>query len=141
MQEARLRRTLTLAEELHNTLQQRYDEARLAVASSIPDTRVLDPAAAPRYPARDTAGRLMAMAFIGSLGAALALVLLLDRIDPRFRYASQVSRELGLTILGALPHLPRARQGEPTRVAATGPLIESLLEPYSRPVTEFGARQ
>ena len=126
VQEARLRRTMTLAEELHNTLQQRYEEARLAVASSIPDTRVLDPAAAPRYPARDTAARMVAMAFLGSLGAALALVVLLDRLDPRFRYASQVSRELGLTILGALPHLPHPRKGDQERPAAAGPLIESL---------------
>jgi tyrosine-protein kinase Etk/Wzc len=126
VQEARLRRTLTLSEELYNTLQQRYEEARLAVASSIPDTRVLDPAAAPRYPVRDTAARIIAMAFLGSLGAALGLVVLLDRLDPRFRYPSQVSRELGLTILGALPHLPRARKGEELRPAAAGPLIESL---------------
>lgn len=126
LQEARLQRTVTLAEDLHNTLQQRYEEARLAVASSIPDTRVLDPAAVPRYPVRDTAGRLMAMAFLGSLAAALALVVLIDRLDPRFRYASQVSRDLGLTIIGALPHLPRAAKGEPARPAMAGPLIESL---------------
>jgi succinoglycan biosynthesis transport protein ExoP len=126
VQEARLLRTMTLAEDLHNTLQQRYEEARLAVASSIPDTRVLDPAAAPRYPVRDTATRLMAMSFLGSLAAALALAVLLDRLDPRFRYASQVSRDLGLTILGALPHLPRASKGDQAHPAAVGPLIESL---------------
>lgn len=126
VQEARLRRTLTLAEDLHNTLQQRYEEARLAVASAIPDTRILDHAAVPRYPVRDTALRLIALAFLGSLGAALTLVVLLDRLDPRFRYASQVSRDLGLTILGALPHLPRPAKGTPARPAASGPLIESM---------------
>src|SRR6185436_11827919 len=42
LEEARLRRAVALAEDLHNTLQQRHEEAQLAVASSITDTRILD---------------------------------------------------------------------------------------------------
>src|SRR5205807_3662776 len=30
---------------------------------------------------------------------------LIDRVDPRVRYPDQVSREMGLTILGAVPHI------------------------------------
>jgi capsular exopolysaccharide synthesis family protein len=127
LEEARLRRAVSLAEDLHNTLQQRHEEARLAVASSIPDARVLDRAAVPRNPVRDTAVRVIALAFLASLGLGLAAAVMLDRVDPRFRYPSQISRELGLPILGAIPHVQGIRrhlhEGQDRSVA---PLIEAL---------------
>src|SRR5207244_13374179 len=44
MEEARLRRAVTLAENVYTNLKQRYEEARLADASTIPDVRILDSA-------------------------------------------------------------------------------------------------
>ncbi len=105
MEEARLRRRVTLAETLYTTLQQRYEEARLAEASTIPDVRVLDAAAVPHRPVKNTAPRVILVALFGGLGLAVVGAVLLDRTDPRVRYPEQVSRELGLTILGALPHI------------------------------------
>jgi hypothetical protein len=49
------------------------------------------------------------MAFAASLGFAV-LALLLDQLDKRFRYREQVSRELGLSILGAIPAI-RKKEG------------------------------
>lgn len=127
LEDARLRREVMLAEDLHNTLQQRHEEAQLAVESSIPDARVLDRADSPRYPIRDSAPRLIALALLGSLGLALLVAVLLDRFDPRFRYPNQVLRELGLPLLGVLPHVAAAPRGVGARVLPTaGPLIESL---------------
>jgi capsular exopolysaccharide synthesis family protein len=123
LQEGRLRRTVALAEDLHNTLQQRHEEARLAVASTLPDARVLDRADVPRYPVQDSAPRIVALALLGSLALGLAAAVALDRFDPKFRYPSQVSRELGLPILGAIPHLPGGRDRSNRPV---GPLIEAL---------------
>src|SRR5213078_350085 len=91
-------------------LQQRYEEARLAEASTIPDVRILDAAVVSRQPVRDLAGRMILLGFCGSFGLAVVGAVLIDRIDPRVRYPDQVSREMGLTILGAVPHLrPGAR--------------------------------
>ena len=42
----------------------------------------------------------------------MALAILLDQLDKRFRYPEQVTRELGLTILGAIPAIKRVRPGE-----------------------------
>lgn len=131
LEEARLRRTVALAEDLHNTLQQRHEEAQLAEASAVADTRILDHAEVPRTPVRDTAARLLLLAFVGSLGLALVGVVLLDRADPKFNYPSQITRELRLPILGAIPHLGTpARGGEAARLPAgsdgVAPLIESL---------------
>lgn len=112
IEEARLRRGVTLAENLYTTLQQRYDEARLAEASAVPDVRILDSAVAPRRPVKNTAPRVILLAFFGSLGLAAVGAVLLDRVDPRVRYPDQISREMGLTILGAVPHVrPQARPG------------------------------
>lgn len=105
IEEARLRRTVTIAENLYTTLQSRYEEARLAEASSIPDVRVLDAAVIPQRPVTNTAPRLILMAFLGSLGLAVVGAVLLDRMDRRLRYPEQVSQGMGLTILGAVPHV------------------------------------
>src|SRR5437899_9718209 len=53
----------------------------------------------------------MLVALLGSLGLAIAGAVLLDRADPRVRYPDQVSREMGLPILGALPHFKGRRDG------------------------------
>ena len=104
LEEARLRRSVKLAENVYTTLQQRYEEARLAEASTIPDVRILDSAVVPQRPVKNTAPRIMLVALLGSLGLAIAGAVLLDRADPRVRYPDQVSREMGLPILGVLPH-------------------------------------
>ena len=105
IEEARLRRQVTIDENLYTTLQQRYEEARLADASSIPDVRVLDRAVAPEQPLKDTNLRVMLVGILGGLGLALVGAMLLDRMDPHVRYPDQVTRDMGLTILGALPHV------------------------------------
>src|SRR5437762_6532054 len=110
IEEARLRRDAGNAENLYNSLQAKYDEARLAEASSLADVRVLDSAVVPRRPVKNTAPRVILLAFVGSFGLAVMGAVLIDRIDPRVRYPDQVSREMGLTILGAVPHIrPGAR--------------------------------
>ena len=105
IEEARLRRAAGLAETLYTTLQQRYQEARVEVASSVPDVRVLDAAAVPQRAVKNRAPQVILFAFFGSLGLAMIGAVLVDRGDPRVRYPYQVSREMGLTILGAVPHL------------------------------------
>src|SRR5438552_8013730 len=105
IEEARLRRDASLAENLYTSLQQKYDEARLAEVSTLADVRVLDSAVVPRRPVKNTAPRVILMAFFGSFALAVLGAVLIDRIDPRVRYPDQVSREMGLTILGAVPHV------------------------------------
>src|SRR5206468_2508068 len=42
LREARLQRDVTIAEQLFTTVQQRLDQTRLAVVSTLPDVRILD---------------------------------------------------------------------------------------------------
>ena len=104
IEEARLRRDWEIKENLFTVLQQRYEEARLAAISSIPDVRVLDRAVPPRQPENgDVPMRNLLMAIIGSLGLAIGGVLVWDMIDPKVQYPEQVSGELDLSILGVIP--------------------------------------
>jgi tyrosine-protein kinase Etk/Wzc len=106
IESARLHRAVTLAEQTFNTLQGRYTDAKLAAeASSVQDVRILDPAIAPQRPVKNSKPALLLMGFVGGLALGLAGAVLLDRLDPRVRYPEQVSQELGLPILGAIPHL------------------------------------
>ncbi|HMJ58698.1 MAG TPA: polysaccharide biosynthesis tyrosine autokinase [Gemmatimonadales bacterium] len=141
--EARLRRAVQLAEESYNTVQGRFLEAKLAAeASSVPDVRILDPAIVPQRPVKNTAPRLLLMGLVAGLGLGVVGAVVLDRLDPRVRYPEQVSRDLGLPILGAVPHLRRDQ--EPAEVVealrgvclnlvhaygAAGPLLVTITSP------------
>jgi len=109
IEEMRLRRAVVVSEGLYTTLKSRYAEAQLAAASAAPDVSVLDSAIAPLSPTRNTAPSLLLMAILGGLGAAVALAILLDALDPKLRYPEQVSSELGLSIAGAIPAFPKGR--------------------------------
>ena len=126
LEEARLRRGVVLAENLYTTLQQRYEEARVTEASTIPDVRILDRAVVPQRPVKNAAPRLIALACLGSLGLAVVGAVLVDRADPRVRYPEQVSREMGLAILGALPHF--AGRGDGNGAGRTPEDIAQVVE-------------
>jgi polysaccharide biosynthesis transport protein len=113
IEEARLARAVNVTEELHNDLRSRVEQARLAAASVIPDVRVLDRAQVPQTPLGDDRLRLVFMIFAGCLGAAVGGAILLDRTDSKFRYATDVSRDIGLDILGSIPRIQgkRGKQG------------------------------
>lgn len=109
--EQRLTREQQAAASLYSTLSVRYEEAKLALASSIPDVRVLDPAVTPERPTKNSAPRIILLGLMASAGVAVGLALLLDQLDKRFRYVEQVTRDLGLTILGAVPGIKRGKDG------------------------------
>ena len=103
IEDMRLRRDVTLAEDLYTTLQNRYEEAKLAEASAVPDISILDAAVAPQWPTKDRASLVVFTAFLASVAAAAGIALLRDRVDRRLRYPEQAAHELGLDIIGAVP--------------------------------------
>ena len=107
IEEMKLERNRQARENLSITLKNRFEEAQLAQRSSLPDVTPLDPAVAPSAPVRSTAARIMLMAVLGSLGAALLIAVVLDQLDRRFRYPDQATGELRLPILGAVPTIPK----------------------------------
>ena len=104
IEEARLQRQVDVAAGFNTILQQRVQEARLQAMSAVPDVRILDRALVPTSPLKNTAMRILLMGIVGGLALGLGAALGLDRLDRRVRYPEQVTRDLGLTILGAIPH-------------------------------------
>ncbi|MGH7537103.1 MAG: GumC family protein, partial [Gemmatimonadales bacterium] len=145
--DARLQRDVTTAEQSVQLLQQRYDEVRLAEISALPDVKILDPAVEPKRPVGSVAPVLIALAFLGSLGAGVVGAVLLDRTDTRFRYPEQVTTDMGLSILGVVPRVSRENgngRNAPQVVEAlrsirlgvqnaygTGPLVVTITSPGS----------
>ncbi len=120
IEEMRLRREVDVAVALYSSLQTRYEEARLAEASAVADVQPLDGAVAPQRPEGDRTAQFILMAVMGSIGAGLALAVLLDRLDGRVRYPDQITHELGLDILGAVPTIKEVkdRSAEVEKAAA-----------------------
>jgi capsular exopolysaccharide synthesis family protein len=126
IEEARLRRHVEIAERLHTNLRERYEEARLATATTIPDVRVLDRAAAANGPVTSRSIQFIVIGLLGGFVVGIGLAILLDRFDRRVRYPDQVTGQLGLHILGALPHVKNGTQN--TSATATTQAIEALRE-------------
>jgi tyrosine-protein kinase Etk/Wzc len=137
IEEARLQRDVTIAEQLFANIRQRYEEVRLAEVSSIPEVRILDRAVRPEAPLFNATPLLTALAFLGSCLAGVLGVVALDRLDPRVRYPDQVTRAMGLTILGVVPTVSRLNGG--ARPDGVAPVIEALRGVRLRVVHAHGA--
>lgn len=124
--EGRLRRDMEMADGLAKNLQARYEEAKLSEISAIPDIRVLDSAVAPTRPSKNQAPLIIMVGFLVSITVGVTLALLFDRLDKRFRYPEQASHELGLSILGAIPVIPRSRNGRPVSSEQTEQVVEAF---------------
>jgi succinoglycan biosynthesis transport protein ExoP len=109
IEEGRLTRSVNVTEELYDDLRSRVEAARLAAVSSVPEVRILDAAQVPSGPQSDNRIQLALMIMFGCLGTAAAGAILLDRTDAKFRYATDVSREMGVDILGSIPRLQGGR--------------------------------
>ena len=123
LEQTRLQREAQHAQELYNEVRTRYETARLSLISSLPDVRVLDHAVAPRRPAGSYAPLLIALAFITSLALAIIVLTVRDGVDPKVRYPEQVTGNMKLTILGAVPHVGQRLVGSND---ASAPAIEAL---------------
>jgi len=125
-EEQRLRRQVDLAEFQYQNLERQYQDAMYAQAAEELGARVLDAAVVPSRPLQDTALRLIGMAFAGSLGLGLLAAVLLDRLDRRVRYPEQVSRDLGLPIIGAVPRVKLTSNGLGKSHGETVQVVEAL---------------
>lgn len=125
IEEMRLRRAVDVSAHLYGTLKQRHAEAQLAAAGTAPDVNVMDTAVAPLNPTKNTAPRLIAMAIFAGLAAAIGLAIILDSMDKRIRYPEQATKDLGLTIAGTVPLLPKGGVASQTPEQLTQ-LVESF---------------
>jgi capsular exopolysaccharide synthesis family protein len=112
IEEMRLRRQVVVSTNLYNTLKERYEEAKLAEASAVPDVTILDTAVAPRYPNRNPTPMFAGGGMFAFLALGVGIVILRGLFDRRLRYVDQATQELGLSVLGVVPMVRRSRRGE-----------------------------
>ena len=112
--EDRLTREREAAAKVVDMVQNRLTQNKLGEAGTIADVEIYDPAEPPLKPSKNRKSVLIGLGLAGGLGAGLLLALLLDLTDKRVRYADQITGGLGLTILGVVPELSRARGSAPT---------------------------
>lgn len=106
IEEARRRREMEMAEELHNDILSRLKEAQLAASTSQPDLQVVDQAQPPGSPENAGAGlQYLLMATMGGLGLGIGGVLLRDRLDSSVQDPEDVEGFLQLPILGVIPRI------------------------------------
>jgi tyrosine-protein kinase Etk/Wzc len=136
IEEARLQRDVEIAGTLYTTLQQRYESARLAEASSVPDVHVLDQAQVPERPIKNRGLQFVLAGLLGGLGLGVVGALVRDRFDPRVRYPEQVTSGMGLPILGVIPFY----RGENGRAALGSlPVIEAVRGVRMNVANAYGA--
>ncbi len=148
IEEARLQRQVSTAENLHKMLKQRFEEARLAAASTIPDIRVLDAATVPSRPVSDPRQVFVLLGLLGGLGISVLGTVVIDRLDSHVRYPEEITHGMGLQILGVVPYVNLiGGGGDPTAVAAeafrelrlslihahgsSGPVVTTISSPGS----------
>ena len=108
IEEARLERSVAIAGNIYTTVRQRYEQARLAAETAIPDLRLLDQAHPPREPTEVPGGfaivlaGLLAGLSLGVVGAAGW-----THVDPKIRFPDEVTRGLGVPLLGIVPDMTR----------------------------------
>lgn len=122
LDDSRLAREVSNAEELSNAVRQRFEAVRLALVSSLPDVRILDGAVVPHRPAVSLAPIMIALAFLTSLALAVVGVIVREGTDTKVRTPEQVTRGMRLQILGAIPHVGSRTFGGD----AAAPVIEAL---------------
>ena len=125
-EEWKLQREQLSAERLYTDVRQRFETTRLATDATVPDLRVLDSASPPNRPVADPRLKMLFMGVVIALGLGLALAILLDMMDPRLRYADQVTRGLGLSVVGAVPNLATARRGQLAAPDSQKVVVEAL---------------
>ncbi len=116
--EGALRREVGVQSDIYSKLRSDYAGASLAQQASVPDVKVLDSAVMPLAPSNNTGVRLIAAATAAGLAIGAALAVLLDLLDRRFRYPEQVTRELGLSVLGVVPRIDDGRGRQSAERAA-----------------------
>jgi capsular exopolysaccharide synthesis family protein len=125
IEESELQRRKSVDESVVADLTKQVYGARAREATAVPDVAVLDAADAPFEPQKNRASLMIVLGAIVGLGAGLGLALLLDMTDKRVRYADQITSGLGLTILGVIPEIRRAKGEQPSAEEAAQ-VIESF---------------
>ncbi|HEX6252082.1 MAG TPA: polysaccharide biosynthesis tyrosine autokinase [Gemmatimonadaceae bacterium] len=126
-EEWKLKREQNSAERLYMDVRQRFETTRLITDATVPDLQVLDRASPPNRPLSDPRLKLLGIGIALGLGLGIGLAILLDMVDPRLRYAEQVTRGMGLAVVGAVPSVAKPQRRRFLPAPESGKLVIEAL--------------
>ena len=109
IEEARRRREMQMAEQLHNDILGRLKEAQLAASTTQPDLQVVDRAHPPNQPTNSRrAIQVFLATTLGGLGLGIGGIFLHDQLDSSLQSPEEVEDGLRLPVLGVIPRIRSA---------------------------------
>jgi succinoglycan biosynthesis transport protein ExoP len=104
-------RAIELKEDTYATLLEQYERNRVREAVLANTLSVIEPAVAPRNPAKPRKELNLALGFVLGLGGGVALAFLVESLDTTLYSVEQIKRSAGMPILGKIPAAGRQSQG------------------------------
>lgn len=107
-----LQREVDANRNLYDLFLNRFKETSETHGIESANARILDPAIVPRSPFKPNRGRILAVVALLSLLFAVAVAVLLDRLDNTIKGSADVEDKLGLPVLGLLPKLKQGSKDD-----------------------------
>ena len=105
---ARLQRAKTVNETMYSFLIQKGEEAKIQAATGTGGIKILSPPKMPRKPIAKKTTRHLLMGFIFGLGLGIGVAFLLDFFDKSVHSPEDIERNLGISVIGAIPNIAYA---------------------------------
>lgn len=107
---AGLKRNSAVAAEIYTFLLQKYEEARIAKASTISNIRVIDKAVVPHNPISPNVRLNLMLGLIAGILLAIGVAFFLEFIDDSLKTVDEVERNIRRPIYGIIPRIPDSFQ-------------------------------
>ncbi len=122
MQLAEIRRKQTISSEIYTNLQSRYNEAKVADATSMADIFVIDEAAVPiPPPITNRMMKIIGFALLAALFLSLGPVLIMDYLDKTAATEFEVKQMTDMMVLESIPVIKKSRKSKTGRSALYEP--------------------
>lgn len=92
--------------EIYTLLLQKYQEIRIAKASTISDVDVIDPAITPQVPVKPNKQKNLLVGFLVGAMMSVGLAFFREYLDNTIKDAEEARRELDLPLLAGIPFIP-----------------------------------
>jgi polysaccharide biosynthesis transport protein len=125
---ANLSQQAKLAEGVTQALQQRYNDATVAKASSLSDVAVTEPAVASAAKERPSLLLNVVLAFGVGLVLAFGGVFAVEYFDNTYKDERDVARDLPLPVLASIPKVPGGDGGRPALAWLRALTIDTFLQ-------------
>ncbi len=118
---ARLTRERDLAQEIYLMLSERREETRINEAEQIANVRIIDRPRLPRAPVQPRSLINLVVAGMLGLGIGLGLAFFVDSRDTTLKSPEEIETNLGLPVLGSIPHFSLPKQNSSFLITLTSP--------------------